>query len=60
MHFLVRFAGFGAVAVALALAGCGQRGPLYLTDNPPPGFKPPKAETYKPVPYPKGADEAAR
>jgi predicted small lipoprotein YifL len=40
----------------LASAGCGQRGPLYLSDNPPPGTKPPKVETYKPVPYPKGAD----
>ena len=63
MSFLLRFAGFGAAALALALAvaGCGQRGPLYLTDNPPPGYKPLKTETYKPVPYPRGADgEAAR
>lgn len=25
--------------IALALAGCGQRGPLYLPGNPPPGLK---------------------
>jgi predicted small lipoprotein YifL len=40
-----------AVLLALAIAGCGQKGDLYLRDKPPPGFKP-KAETYKPVPYP--------
>jgi predicted small lipoprotein YifL len=40
-------------ALALAAAGCGQRGPLYLRDNPPPGVKvPQKRDTYKPVPYP--------
>lgn len=40
-------------AMALAAAACGQRGPLYLRDNPPPGMKPPqKRDTYKPVPYP--------
>jgi len=38
---------------ALLASGCGQKGPLYLRDNPPPGIKPPKVETYKPVPYPK-------
>ena len=45
---------FFAVAVALALlaASCGQRGPLYLRDNPPPGYKPLKPPTPKPVPYP--------
>jgi predicted small lipoprotein YifL len=37
---------------ALLAAGCGQRGPLYLRDNPPPGVKPEKRDTYKPVPYP--------
>jgi len=41
------------VAVAVLLVGaCGQRGPLYLRDKPPPGVTPPKAEPYQPVPYP--------
>lgn len=38
-----------AVAVLLA-AACGQRGPLYLRGQPPPG--PPEAEPYQPLPYP--------
>jgi predicted small lipoprotein YifL len=37
---------------ALLAAGCGQRGPLYFRDSPPPGVKPPRPEPYKPVPYP--------
>lgn len=41
------------VVVVLMAAGCGQKGPLYLSDNPPPGYKTPKTDTYKPVPYPK-------
>ena len=49
-----------AVAIFLAAlilaAGCGQKGPLYLRDKPPPGVKPPKPEAYKPVPYPAEAD----
>ncbi len=43
------------VALALVLllaAGCGQKGPLYLRDKPPPGLKPEKPEPYRPVPYP--------
>ena len=44
---------FMPVLAVLALAACGQKGPLYLRDSPPPGMKPPKTETYKPVPYPK-------
>lgn len=40
-----------AAAVLLA-AGCGQRGPLYLRDQPPPGMQASKAEAYQPVPYP--------
>jgi len=49
------------LAAVLLAAGCGQKGPLYLRDNPPPGVKPPKPEPYKPVPYPKeaGEDEGA-
>jgi len=38
------------LAVLLA-AGCGQRGDLYLRQNPPPGVKPPR-DVYTPVPYP--------
>jgi predicted small lipoprotein YifL len=41
--------------VVVFAASCGQRGPLYLRDSPPPGMKPPKPEPYKPVPYPKDA-----
>ena len=37
--------------------GCGQKGELYLRDNPPPGVKPPKPEAHKPVPYPQPAGE---
>lgn len=37
---------------ALLAAGCGQKGPLYYRDSPPPGVKPPRPEPYKPVPYP--------
>ena len=49
-----------AVLILLLAAGCGQKGPLYLRDNPPRGVKPPKPEPYKPQPYPKeaGEDEA--
>ena len=45
---------FGA-ALSLAALGCGQKGPLYLRDNPPPGVRPSAVQDYKPVPYPKGA-----
>lgn len=47
------------VAVAL-LAGCGQRGPLYLRDNPPAGVKPERerADRYKPVPYPRDQSDS--
>lgn len=37
--------------------GCGQRGELYLRDNPPPGVKPAKPGAQKPVPYPQPAGE---
>ena len=48
-HFLA------IVAVSSVLiAGCGQKGPLYLRENPPPNVKLPKPDQYKPVPYPKG------
>lgn len=47
-----------AAAVLLA-AGCGQRGPLYLRDQPPPGVKPPRVEAYQPVPYPADTERDA-
>jgi predicted small lipoprotein YifL len=46
MRFLLIFAAF-----ALA-AGCGQKGPLYLRDNPPAGVRAAKPPAAKPVPYP--------
>ena len=46
-----------ALSLLMLAAGCGQRGPLYLRDNPPPGVKAPKPEAYKPLPYPKDAGE---
>ena len=48
----MRFALSLVIAAALLAAGCGQKGPLYLRDSPPPGVKPPRPEPYKPVPYP--------
>lgn len=47
------------VALAL-LAGCGQRGPLYLRDSPPAGVKPAKPKAYEPVPYPRDPDEEVK
>jgi len=46
-----------ALLVLALCAGCGQKGPLYLRDNPPANVKPPKAEPFKPVPYPNEAGE---
>ncbi|MBV9189599.1 MAG: hypothetical protein JO292_08760 [Betaproteobacteria bacterium] len=54
MRFLI------LLALALGAAACGQRGPLYLRDNPPAGVKPEKRDTYKPVPYPPSATEEAK
>jgi predicted small lipoprotein YifL len=51
----VRFVLFG-IALALAATACGQKGPLYLRESPPPGVKPAKPPAPKPVPYP-DADE---
>jgi len=39
--------------LALLIAGCGQKGPLYLRESPPPGVKPAKPKPYEPVPYPR-------
>ena len=41
----------------LLAAGCGQKGALYLRDNPPSAVRPPKAEPYTPLPYPKEAGD---
>ena len=38
-------------------AACGQKGPLYLRESPPPGVKPPKPKPYEPVPYPRDGRE---
>ena len=48
------FVRFGALWVALVLAAtaCGQKGPLYPRDKPPPGVKPAKPPAPKPIPYP--------
>ena len=54
----MRAAAFFLAALILA-AGCGQKGPLYLRDKPPPGVKPPKPEAYKPLPYPSEAEDSA-
>jgi predicted small lipoprotein YifL len=53
MRFLSHF-GRAALPILLALpmCACGQKGPLYLRDQPPPGVKPEKPAAYKPVPYP--------
>lgn len=40
------------VCIGLLAAACGQRGPLYLRDQPPPGVTVRKVDTYEPVPYP--------
>lgn len=40
------------LVVAAFVSGCGQRGNLYLRENPPPGVKPSGPAPYKPVPYP--------
>ena len=49
------------VVISFLAAACGQKGPLYFRESPPPGVKPPKPEAYKPVPYPKeaGDDDSA-
>jgi predicted small lipoprotein YifL len=47
------------LVAVLVLAACGQKGPLYLRDKPPPGVKLPKSEAYKPVPYPAEPEDDA-
>lgn len=48
------------VAFALTAGGCGQKGQLYLRDNPPPGTKTEKRDTYKPIPYPPDSADESR
>jgi predicted small lipoprotein YifL len=43
---------FAAAAAVSLLGACGQKGALYLRDNPPAGIKVPKPATPKPGPYP--------
>jgi predicted small lipoprotein YifL len=52
MRFLLLVA-----ACVLLAPGCGQKGPLYLRESPPPGVKPAKAKPYEPVPYPRSRSE---
>jgi predicted small lipoprotein YifL len=54
MRFFPHFGSRTAIAllVTLPICACGQKGPLYLRDNPPPGVKPERPAPYKPVPYP--------
>jgi predicted small lipoprotein YifL len=56
MRLRLRAVSIVIAACALA-AGCGQKGPLYLRDSPPPGVKPPKPKPYEPVPYPRELNE---
>jgi predicted small lipoprotein YifL len=53
MHFSRFPSALLAATVSASLLGaCGQKGPLYLRDNPPAGVKIPKPATPKPIPYP--------
>jgi predicted small lipoprotein YifL len=54
MRFFPLFGSRAAIAllVTLPICACGQKGPLYLRDKPPPGMKVPKPAPVKPVPYP--------
>lgn len=45
------------VGIVLVATGCGQKGPLYLRDNPPPGIKPAKPAPVKPLPYPDDSEK---
>lgn len=58
MRFLrLSTAALAATLSIALLAACGQKGTLYLRDNPPAGTKVPKPATPKPVPYPADAAE---
>lgn len=61
MRFLRSSTAVLAALLPLALlAGCGQKGPLYLRENPPAGTKIPKPATPKPVPYPADVEEPGK
>jgi predicted small lipoprotein YifL len=53
----LRLRAVSIIAACALAAGCGQKGPLYLRDSPPPGVKPPKPKPYEPVPYPRELNE---
>ena len=58
MRFLRLSTAALAATLSIALLGaCGQKGTLYLRDNPPAGTKVPKPATPKPIPYPADAAE---
>ncbi len=42
---------FLALMLLVGATACGQRGDLFLRENPPPGYRPP-AEQFELVPYP--------
>ena len=50
----------GLLAALLLVAACGQRGPLYFRDSPPPGVKPERPVPEKPTPYPAQPDEPGK
>ena len=54
MRFFPLFGSRVAIVLlaTLPICACGQKGPLYLRDKPPPGVKPERPAPYKPVPYP--------
>ena len=62
MRFFPPPAAFALLAVlsALGACGCGQKGPLYLRDAPPPGINAERPAPYKPVPYPPEDGESER
>jgi len=51
MHMRFSIALAAGLAV-VSLTACGQKGALYLRDQPPPGLKLPRPPEPKPVPYP--------
>ena len=57
MRIIMRFL-LVVAALALPATGCGQKGPLYLRDSPPPGVEPLKPKPVEPVPYPSHEGEA--
>jgi predicted small lipoprotein YifL len=47
-----------ALAISIGVSACGQKGALYLPDDPPAGYRTP-TDSYKPVPYPESPDRDA-